>query len=859
MDSGNLVFWSDLIVIFAALVMATAQALLVVWTNPRNTINWLFIGFAHAVVMWYTFSLLLRISLFLQIGDPTIQLFMATISFALICPFLLLFTNRYVGRNSRFYVIYALAGFVSIILFLKPLFDGRLISDPQLQDGFYLVYHVNPLGYAASALPLVLLLCSFILYWQERQRVVGRRLAFATLLILLAFLAAALLKTPFPINTLGSAAGVLIIGNEVIRKQLLNPLKERTNSLENEVRLRRQAEKALNHSLVELENLQQITETLLEQGDLQETMRTIAKGVVDQLGFDMVLVSRFHEEEQSFAGLAVYPLQKPDQMRKIFRIFGRADVMMGVPSGLPARFVVPYQKGQNSLVDRVLTGETVQGDRLSDFFDPWFCSGRRADAVQKLFSIHYFINMPLRVSGRTVGTIVAGLSSGDISATQEKSLARVADQAAVALEKARLLAETQRQLDVQIAMLRASAAISSALEPDVVVNRLVEQIGQAVDATSAYICTYDSSLNEFLVIAEYIGQKASTAERVSDLGKRYPEDDVRFIENMRQGLHDISHLDDPDLTPIERAHMKSYGAQTVLFIPLLLAGQLIGIVEVWESRYKRRFDANDISLCKGIATQAVVAIENARLHRQLQDHADKLETRVAERTAQLEDAVKELETFSYSVSHDLRAPLRGIDGYAKFLSEDYASVLDDQGRYYIQRVRNAAQKMDLLISNLLRLSRITRHEVMLDLVDLSAIAGDLAGELMTMHPERQIVFDIEEDIHTIADPQLIALALQNLLSNAVKFTAQQPQAHVTFSVDQTGSQPVYCVADNGVGFDMKYQAQLFEPFQRLHSEDDFSGSGVGLSIVQRVIAKHKGHIWAQSVQGHGAQFYFTLG
>ncbi|MBI2843289.1 MAG: PAS domain S-box protein [Armatimonadetes bacterium] len=228
------------------------------------------------------------------------------------------------------------------------------------------------------------------------------------------------------------------------------------------------------------------------------------------------------------------------------------------------------------------------------------------------------------------------------------------------------------------------------------------------------------------------------------------------------------------------------------------------------------------------------------------------------RAAELEAANKELEAFSYSVSHDLRAPLRSVDGFSQALLEDYADKLDEQGKDYLGRVRSAAKRMAQLIDDLLRLSRVTRAEMHREEVDLSAMARDAAESLKQSQPEREVEFDIAPDLTAYADPQLLRIVLDNLLGNAWKFTGKHKRAYIMFSSVQQEGKQVYFVRDDGAGFDMAYIDKLFVPFQRLHSMEEFPGSGIGLAIVQRIIRRHGGSVWAEGAVEHGATFYFTL-
>jgi signal transduction histidine kinase len=229
-----------------------------------------------------------------------------------------------------------------------------------------------------------------------------------------------------------------------------------------------------------------------------------------------------------------------------------------------------------------------------------------------------------------------------------------------------------------------------------------------------------------------------------------------------------------------------------------------------------------------------------------------------EQARQFELVAKELESFSYSVSHDLRSPLRVVDGFANILLEDYGARLDELGRDHLNRISAAANRMNAMIDALLAMSRRTGRELEIESVDLSRAARELADELMAGDVARGVDFQIEPDIMVKGDPVLLRLVLQNLLGNAFKFTTHAPQAQVHFGHCRIDGVETYFVRDNGAGFDMRFAERLFGLFQRLHSQNEFPGTGVGLATVQRIVRKHGGRVWAESEPGKGACFYFTL-
>ncbi|MBI1985230.1 MAG: HAMP domain-containing protein [Rhodospirillales bacterium] len=247
--------------------------------------------------------------------------------------------------------------------------------------------------------------------------------------------------------------------------------------------------------------------------------------------------------------------------------------------------------------------------------------------------------------------------------------------------------------------------------------------------------------------------------------------------------------------------------------------------------------------------------------RAFDDMADALETSTTsleERTRQLEAANHELEAFCYSVSHDLRAPLRGMDGFCQALVEDYGDRLDDTGRSYLQRVKKACQTMAMLIDDLLKLSRVTRSEVRKGMVNLSTIAGAVAQGLRQTAPDRAVEFNIAPDLTATGDERLLRAAFENLLGNAWKYTSKKQRAIIEFGATSHNGARAYFVRDDGAGFDMAYADKLFQPFQRLHNASEFEGTGIGLATVQRIVHRHGGRVWAEAAVDKGATVYFTL-
>ena len=277
-------------------------------------------------------------------------------------------------------------------------------------------------------------------------------------------------------------------------------------------------------------------------------------------------------------------------------------------------------------------------------------------------------------------------------------------------------------------------------------------------------------------------------------------------------------------------------------------------VQAAQIELKRMFETADetrLALLSVAEDQKIAEEQIMRLNAEL-------ELRVKDRTAQLEAANQELEAFAYSVSHDLKAPLRTMSGFGFILEKDYSDKLDDEGRNYLTRIQEAARRMEQLINDLLNLSRVTRAPLTHQRVDLSGLAVEISTALKSSNPQRRVEFNIAPNMVVEGDPDLLKIVLENLLTNAYKFTGQCDVATIQVAMTEQSGRPAYFVRDNGAGFDMAYADKLFAPFQRLHGIQEFPGTGIGLVTVRRIITRHGGRIWPEAAVGEGATFYFTL-
>ncbi len=303
---------------------------------------------------------------------------------------------------------------------------------------------------------------------------------------------------------------------------------------------------------------------------------------------------------------------------------------------------------------------------------------------------------------------------------------------------------------------------------------------------------------------------------------------------------------------------KKAGLRSFASIPFLDEGKVIGVIGIG-SVAEKDF-SNSSGFLETAAKEIALALKNAQLFEEISELNNHLEKRVEDRTLQLELANKEIESFSYSVSHDLRAPIRAIEGWSEALSEEYSEKFDDNGKKYLTRIRSETERMSKLIEDLLRLAKITRTEIHPTEVNLSELVTNIFSRNANLESKEKISLRAKTNVKAKGDIRLLEVALTNLIENSIKFSSKTPNAYIEFGETDIfhSDKKVFYIRDNGAGFDMNYAEKLFSPFQRMHKATDFPGTGIGLSIVQRIINKHNGSIWAESKPESGATFYFTL-
>lgn len=388
------------------------------------------------------------------------------------------------------------------------------------------------------------------------------------------------------------------------------------------------------------------------------------------------------------------------------------------------------------------------------------------------------------------------------------------------------------------------------LDLETVLSLVAESACQVVQAETLVVPIVDPDKQTFT----YRAGSGKYAEMI--VGKAFPIHEGAcgwVIEQQRPLLFGEGGTFDLDLN----ARWQS-GMASSLLVPLICRGVITGGLSAMGKQGGGAFNERDLAVLTLFANQASIAIDNARLFKTLDSQNANLEERVRQRTADLARANKELEAFSYSVSHDLRAPLRAIDGFSRMLEEDYRDRLDDEGCRLLHVVRTNAQRMGDLIDDILEFSRMGRLDLATREVDMDGLAREVANELQAAAAGRDLNFAIHQLPPTHGDTAMIRQVLVNLLANAVKFTRARSPAVVEVGGSAGEEENVYYVKDNGAGFDMQYVDKLFGVFERLHAREQFDGTGIGLAIVKRIIERHGGRVWAEARVDAGATFHFSL-
>lgn len=609
---------------------------------------------------------------------------------------------------------------------------------------------------------------------------------------------------------------------------------------------RKQAEENASRTAGQLAMLNDIGRAVSELTDLDAVLEMIRTQLEKVVEFDFYSVRLFDEETQMIKHMAVY---------ENGRYWDQPDLPL-TPGTHPYRV---FETGESLL--HLLTDEELEVFRRGSYQVVGDPHGLTAS----------LIFAPLKKRGKTIGTLsVQRQAQNAYTHTHLALVEAVAVQVSIAIENACLFTHLQRELDerqqAEVLTNQVNLELQRRIKELYVLNT-VAQAGASLRSEDELLeitveTLYRSLYPDILGVA--LWDEADGLLRTHPRANRgLPPgiDQTQMTARLHQGIvgevaatrrpYRLADIHDPAYLPLDPA------IKSEVCVPILAGEKLVGVLNV-ESRQPDMFTEADENLLATIAGQLAAAIERLRAEQALRNLNASLERRVAERTAELQAANRELESFSYTVSHDLRTPLRGINGYARILQDEFSEYLPLEARSYLERVAFSASKMSRLIDDLLSFARIGRKEMQKQRVDLNQTVGEVIEALSPETADRQIAWQVGPLPTVLADQALIQLVYANLVGNAVKYTRGRSPACIALGSFVRHNEIIYFVRDNGAGFDMQYAGKLFGVFQRLHREDEFEGTGIGLATVQRIIQRHGGRIWAEAEPDKGATFYFTL-
>lgn len=553
------------------------------------------------------------------------------------------------------------------------------------------------------------------------------------------------------------------------------------------------------------------------------------------------------QRQRSFRGFIYSPFKAREFLQKVFEEQSQDDVRVEIFSGTGTNksnllYVAGTARSRTAAAYRRGGELEVAGQKWTLVFEstPQFEDGPGRDLL---------IWIP--IAGVLISMLLTALTYRQAMAAQE-----IADQAT----------ELTRKVAQQQLLAKAGDLVNENLD----YHQALRSFARIAVPDLADFCVIDmpDGSGEIRPLA-MVHRDARGQQILSELAEKFPEttSGSSAVANvLRSGQPVLVRQVDAEMVqgfarnPEHLKLIQGLGMTSIIVVAMIVRTRVVGTIAYALCHSHRPFDEEDLHLGEELAARAGLAIDNSMLFQDAQREKaevrrlnEQLEDLVRERTLELERSNRELEAFSYSVSHDLRGPLRSVDGFSRAVLDDYAEVLDDTAKGYLNRVRTAARRMDELITSLLKLSRITRASITREPIDVSLVASESAEDAR-LHSEIPIEIDVQTGMHAVGDGKMLNVVYQNLIGNAVKFSSQSAEPRVI--VGHRGK--VFFVKDNGVGFNPEYSAKLFAPFERLHSHDQFSGSGIGLATVERIVKRHGGRIWAESKEGEGATFYFTL-
>ena len=443
-------------------------------------------------------------------------------------------------------------------------------------------------------------------------------------------------------------------------------------------------------------------------------------------------------------------------------------------------------------------------------------------------------------AGRIYGLLAASFVLGALLLEGGKLYARLAESHDRHARRLRILHE----IDLAVAAERS---------PEVIAGAAIQPLRELLGVPRAIVNMFDLAAGE----VEWLAAAGRRRTHVGP-GVRYSMRLMGDVEALKRGEPQM--VDTHALPPGKEVDaLLASGVHRYMVMPMIAGNELMGAISFGGE--SRPFRGEDMAIAREVATQLAIAVHQARLYERVKRQAEDLELRVRERTAELEAANKELDAFSYTVSHDLGAPLRAVEGYAQMLEEDFGERLGEEARRLLDVIKAGARQMQQMIGALLNFSRLGRQALKTQPVQLADIVNQVIGDLRTACAGRVVEFAVGDLGTAEADPALLKQVLSNLLGNAVKYTRGRQPALIEVGCrreGESGDAPAYYVKDNGAGFDTRQSDRLFGVFQRFHTREEFEGTGVGLAVVERIVTRHGGRVWAESKPGEGAIFYFTL-